>query len=167
VIDRDRQRELPPGHVAAVWVHLVGILALPFFFLTLAYYAWGLEVARISSYFNYLLAAVPLAPLISYLIYSLQRRKPEVEREQEWPRFQTLQALFWQVVVLIVGFSIVPTWKVGAFPLGLVLYGVVVAMILYGLAGAILIRMGMENFVYPGIGPLVRRIVQGRYRNRE
>ena len=97
----------------------------------------------------------------------MQRRKPEVEREQEWPRFQTLQALFWQAVVLIVGFSLVPTWKVGAFPLGLVLYGVVVAMIVYGLAGAILIRMGMENFVYPGIGPLARRIVQGRYRNRE
>ena len=167
MIDKDEQRGPPPGHVAAVWVHLVGILAFPFFFLTLAYYAWGLEVARISSYFNYLLAAVPLAPLISYLIYSLQRRKPEVEREQEWARFQTMQALLWQVTVLIIGFSVAPTWKAGAFPIGLMLYGVVVAMILYGLAGAILIRMGMENFIYPGIGQLARRIVQGRYRNRE
>jgi hypothetical protein len=165
--DREMQRERPPGHVAAVWAHLMVMLAFPFFFLTLAYRAWGFEIAAVSSYFNYLLAAVPLAPLITYLVYSLQRRKPEVDREQEWARFQTLQALFWQVVVLIFGFSVHPAWKAGAFPLGLVLYGLVTAIILYGLAGAILIRMGFENFIYPGIGPLARRIVQGRYRNRE
>ncbi len=163
----DRHRERPPGHVGAFWAHLVAMLAFPFFFLTVASLAWEFEIAAITPYFNYLLAAVPLAPLITYLLYSLQRRKLEEAREQEWARFQTLQALFWQVVVIIVGFSVVPTWKMGTFPIGLVLYGVVVAMILYSLLGAIVIRMGMESFVYPGIGPLTRRIVQGRYRNRE
>jgi len=143
------------------------MLAFPFFFLTVAFRAWGVEIAAVTPYFNYLLAAVPLAPLITYLIYGLQRRKLEEDREQEWARFQTLQALFWQVVVLIVGFSIYPAWKIGMFPIGLVLDGVVVAMILYSLLGAILIRMGMENFIYPGIGPLARKIVRGRYRNQK
>lgn len=166
MIDRDdRKRERPSGHVAAVWAHLMALLAFPFFFREVVSLAGKFEIAL--QFYNYLLAAVPLAPLITYLIYSLQRRKPEADREQEWARFQTMQALFWQVVVLIFGFSIHPAWKMGAFPIGLVLYGLVVAMTLYGLLGAILIRMGLENFVYPGIGLLARRIIQGRYRNRE
>jgi len=167
MMDRDEQRERPPGHVAAVWAHLMTMLAFPFFFLTLTYYAWEFEIAAVTPYFNYLLAVVPLAPLITYLIYSMQRRKLEEAREQEWARFQTLQAIYLQLVVLILGFSVAPTWKIGAFPIGLVLFGLVVAMILCGLLGAILIRMGMDNFVYPGIGPLAKRIVQGRYRNQK
>jgi uncharacterized membrane protein len=166
MMDRDdRKEERPSGHVAAVWAHLMAMLAFPFYFREVVSLAWEFEIAL--QFYNYFLAAVPLAPLITYLIYSLQRRKPEAEREQEWARFQTLQALLWQVGVLIFGFSVAPTWKLGAFPIGLVLYGLVVAIILYGLLGAILIRMGLKNFVYPGIGPLARKIVQGRYRHRE
>jgi len=161
-----RYGERPPGYLGALGAHLAVILALPFFLLNVAYFAWGFEVSGfelsgIDSHFRFLQAVIPLAPLITYILYSWQRRKLETDREQEWARFQTMQALLFQVVVLLCWLVILPWWGIGSFPIGLMLYAVVIAMIVYGLFGAISMLIGKEDFSYLGIGRLARKIIQG------
>lgn len=158
--------EKPEGYLAAFWSHMVIILAFPHFFFQTAFQAWGLWVPAVVGYYNYFLAAVPLAPLITYLLYSAQRRKVEKEREAAWSRFQTLQAVYYQLTVLAIGFVIAPQWMLGPVPIGTVLYALGLAMIVYGVIGALLLAAGKFDFSYPVIGRLARRIVEKRYEKR-
>jgi uncharacterized membrane protein len=167
----NKQYQRPLGYTAALWTHFVIILALPYFIFFLPYVAWGLLISPLARYSNYLLAAVPVAALTSYIVYAVQRGKPEEDREREWSRFQTLQATMYQFVLLVVVLALPSeAWDVYSFPLGYVfdvVLALAVAMILYGLIGAFAILRGNDEFTYPGIGWFARRIVQGRYVRRE
>jgi hypothetical protein len=174
----------PPGYIAAIWAHLMAILALPFFGLWMLYLIWGVTFSGFEPYyiptqeefeagasfegvaFRYIRAAVAMAPLATYLIYSFQRRKIEENREYEWARFQTMQALLFQVFLLIIWFTMHPRWNLGGFDIGLSIFGIVVALIVYAIIGGIGVAVGWHEFSYPFIGRLARRIVAGRYRKQ-
>ena len=174
----------PFGYKAAIWAHLMAILALPFFGLWMLDLIWGItfagfepryipteeELAAGAAFegvsFRFIRAAVAMAPLATYLIYSFQRRKIEENREYEWARFQTLQALFFQLFLLIIWLTIQPWWNMGGFDIGLAIYGIAVALILYAIIGGVGVAVGWHEFSYPFVGRLARRIVAGRYRNR-
>lgn len=176
-----RYGERSPGYLGAFWAHLTGLLAFPHFFLWMISLAWGMKIpgfeidiiptngmtlVLVGKYFRFITAVVPLAPFITYILYSWQRRKIETGREQEWARFQTMQALLFQAVVLVAVALVDPNLPLVTSFFSLMVSAIVVAMLIYALYGAISMLIGKEDFSYPGVGRLARKIVQGRYRKR-
>ena len=97
---------------------------------------------------------VPIAPIISYMVYSRNRR---VE-ERQWLAFHALQAMFLQMVLIIIVF-VVPFAYFAAF---IAIFAIFAALVFYGLVGAVAAYIG-RDFKYIGLGQMAERIVRRRF----
>ena len=97
------------------------------------------------------LPLLPLAPLVSYLIYFRSRRRPE----REWLAFHALQAAMLQFAILLLVFAVPP----GLWVAYNALTAVMAVVIAYGLVGAVATYSG-RDFTYVGLGRLAERIMR-------